>query len=269
EIASRATLRRVSLRRAARAGDRHPAPRRGRPGGTDRVHRGHGGGRTGRQGGNWPPSWPGCTGGGTGGSLVFGRSGGRHQRFIPFALNSSRQRVTAPLPIRGDPVRAFPSRAAVLLGIIAAAVGGVAVVAGPGPAGAVSPDITISQVYGGGGNTGAPWANDFIALYNRGGSSGALAGWSVQYASAAGTTWQVTTLSGSLAPGLHYLIREAAGAGGGAQLPTPDATGNINMSATSAKVALVTSTAALTCGSVCHAAAGVRDYIGYGSANDW
>src|SRR5262249_16216340 len=68
--------------------------------------------------------------------------------------------------------------------------------------------------------------------------------------------------------GLHYLIREAAGAGGGAQLPTPDATGNINMSATSGKVALVTSTAALTCGSACHAAAGVRDYIGYGSAND-
>ena len=31
-----------------------------------------------------------------------------------------------------------------------------------------SPDVVISQVYGGGGNTGAFYANDFIELYNRG-----------------------------------------------------------------------------------------------------
>jgi uncharacterized protein len=69
---------------------------------------------------------------------------------------------------------------------------------------------------------------------------------------------------------VHYLVGEAAGAGGGAALPTPDATGSTNMSATSGKVAVVTSTAALTCGSVCHAATGVRDFVGYGSsASDW
>src|SRR5688500_1714734 len=28
--------------------------------------------------------------------------------------------------------------------------------------------VVISQVYGGGGNTGAPFRNDFIELYNRG-----------------------------------------------------------------------------------------------------
>lgn len=33
---------------------------------------------------------------------------------------------------------------------------------------AVSPDIVISQVYGGGGNAGAPYMNDFVELFNRG-----------------------------------------------------------------------------------------------------
>src|SRR5215813_7743027 len=57
---------------------------------------------------------------------------------------------------------------------------------------AVSPDVVISEVYGGGGNSGATFTNDFIELYNRGAAPVNLAGWSVQYASAAGTTWQVT-----------------------------------------------------------------------------
>ncbi|RPI20547.1 MAG: lamin tail domain-containing protein, partial [Actinobacteria bacterium] len=55
------------------------------------------------------------------------------------------------------------------------------------PAQAISPDIVISQVYGGGGNSGAVYTHDFIELFNRGTSSVSLAGWSVQYASATGT----------------------------------------------------------------------------------
>ena len=54
---------------------------------------------------------------------------------------------------------------------------------------AVSPDVVISQVYGGGGNSGATITNDFIELYNRGTEPVPLDGWSVQYASSAGTTW--------------------------------------------------------------------------------
>src|SRR5215475_350588 len=46
---------------------------------------------------------------------------------------------------------------------------GVVMVTG-GTASAVSPDIVISQVYGGGGNTGAQYHNDFIELFNRGAS---------------------------------------------------------------------------------------------------
>ncbi|MCI0352292.1 MAG: lamin tail domain-containing protein, partial [Acidobacteriales bacterium] len=58
--------------------------------------------------------------------------------------------------------------------------------------------VVISQIYGGGGNTGAPYRNDFIELFNRGSNSVSVTGWSVQYASAAGTTWQVMSLSGTI-----------------------------------------------------------------------
>ena len=52
---------------------------------------------------------------------------------------------------------------------------------------AVSPDLVISQVYGGGGNTGAPFTNDFVELFNRGSAPASLSGMSIQYTSAAGT----------------------------------------------------------------------------------
>jgi len=131
---------------------------------------------------------------------------------------------------------------------------------------AVSPDVVISEIYGGGGNSGATLTNDFIELRNLGTSEVDLTGWSVQYASAAGTTWQVTPLSGSIEPGGFYLVQEAAGAGGTVSLPTPDASGSIAMSATSAKVALVTTASALGCGASCSSAPTVRDFVGYGAA---
>jgi hypothetical protein len=88
----------------------------------------------------------------------------------------------------------------------------------------VSPDIVISQVYGGGGNAGATYKNDFIEIFNRGASSVSVTGWSVQYTSAGntGTTWQVTALSGPIPAGGYYLIQEVAGAGGTTNLPAPD-----------------------------------------------
>ncbi|HEY6745453.1 MAG TPA: lamin tail domain-containing protein, partial [Mycobacteriales bacterium] len=136
------------------------------------------------------------------------------------------------------------------------------------PASAASPDVAISQVYGGGGNSGAPYTYDFIELRNTSAAAVDLTGWSVQYASAAGTAYQVTPLAGSIPAGGHYLVQEAAGAGTPAPLPTPDATGTIPMSAASGKVALVTAATALTCGADCDTAAGVKDFVGYGAAND-
>jgi trimeric autotransporter adhesin len=82
------------------------------------------------------------------------------------------------------------------------------VTATPGP-------VVISQVYGGGGNTGATLKNDFIELFNPGASPVSVDGWSVQYNSASGTgAWQTTTLTGSIPAGGYYLVQESAGAGG-------------------------------------------------------
>lgn len=137
------------------------------------------------------------------------------------------------------------------------------------PAAAASPDVVISQVYGGGGNSGATYTNDFVELHNRSSAPVDVTGWSVQYASAAGTSWQVTVLSGTIAPNGFFLVQEAAGAGGTTPLPTPDVSGSIPMSGTSAKVALVTTSGAIQCGADCDTAAGVRDFVGYGAANDF
>jgi hypothetical protein len=58
----------------------------------------------------------------------------------------------------------------------------VATFAVPMTAHAVSTDVVISQVYGGGGNSGATYQNDFVELYNRSSSPVSLTGWSINYA---------------------------------------------------------------------------------------
>ena len=132
--------------------------------------------------------------------------------------------------------------------------------------------VVVSQIYGGGGNAGASYANDFVELFNPGASSVDLTGWSIQYASAASTSWQPTALSGSIGPGRSYLVQLASTAAVGAALPAPDATGTTNLAASGGKVALVADTTALTCGASagsCAASAAIRDLVGYGSAADY
>ncbi|MDQ6904657.1 MAG: lamin tail domain-containing protein, partial [Bacteroidota bacterium] len=129
--------------------------------------------------------------------------------------------------------------------------------------------IVINEVYGGGGNSGSTYTNDFIELYNNGASPVDLTGWSVQYASSSGTTWQVTNLSGMVQPGNYYLIQEAMGSGGITPLPSPDATGTIAMSASSGKVILCNTIVAQSGNDPAtnYPAGPVIDKVGYGSAN--
>ena len=126
--------------------------------------------------------------------------------------------------------------------------------------------VVISEVYGGGGNSGASWKNDFVELYNPTSSAIDLTGWSVQYSSATGSTWGTnpTALSGSIPAHGFYLVQELAGAGGTLDLPTPDATGIIAMAAGAGKVALVNSTTVLT-GTDPHLDPSVVDFVGYGT----
>ena len=127
-----------------------------------------------------------------------------------------------------------------------------------------APSIVISQIYGGGGNSGATLKNDFIELFNPTGQPVDVSRWSVQYASAAGTSWAVTPLlSGTIPAGGYFLVKEAAGANGTVDLPPPNATGSIAMSGTDAKVAVVQNTTALT--GACPT--GFVDLVSYGSGN--
>jgi hypothetical protein len=130
-----------------------------------------------------------------------------------------------------------------------------------------SSTIVISQVYGGGGNSGATLKNDFIELFNRGTSPVDLSTWSVQYAATTGSSWQRTNLSGILQPGHYYLVQEAAGTGGTTNLPTPDATGSIAMALGAGKVALITNQTTLGAIS-CPTGATVIDFVGFGSTTN-
>jgi len=83
-----------------------------------------------------------------------------------------------------------------LSAVVSLLIGGAAVAL---PAAAQTPThVVISQVYGGGGNSTATYTNDFVELFNPTGTAQTLTGYSVQYASAAGTTYQVTPLTGTI-----------------------------------------------------------------------
>ncbi|MGW5202655.1 lamin tail domain-containing protein [Streptomyces spiralis] len=134
-----------------------------------------------------------------------------------------------------------------------------------------SSDAVISEVYGGGGNSGASYTNDFIELGNAATAPFDLGGWSVQYlpgSPTAASKWQVTPLAGTIPAGGTYLVQEAKGSGGDTALPTPDASGTISMSATTGTVALVRSTTPLTCltAADCAADGTVKDLVGFGTA---
>jgi predicted extracellular nuclease len=134
--------------------------------------------------------------------------------------------------------------------------------------------IVIAEVYGGGGNAGASFTNDYVVLFNRSNATVSLSGLSVQYASATGTgNFAVAApLSGSLNAGQYYLVQLASGGAVGAALPAPDVSGTTNMSGSAGKVILANTATGLACngGSApCDGTqlAQILDLVGYGSAN--
>lgn len=128
--------------------------------------------------------------------------------------------------------------------------------------------LVISQVFGGGGNTGAPFNADYVELHNGSSAPVSLDGMSVQYASATNTaTWNATTAlpAVTIPVGGYFLVQMSATGAVGAALPTPDHIANppIAMSGTNGKVALVNGTTALaSC-----VETNILDLVGFGSAN--
>ncbi|MCC5947590.1 MAG: lamin tail domain-containing protein [Nitriliruptoraceae bacterium] len=136
-------------------------------------------------------------------------------------------------------------------------------------------ELVISQVYGGGGNTGATWSNSFVELLNRTGEEVALDGLSLQYGAAAGnfgnSSGLSTNLSGTVAPGGYVLVQLAGGLNDPQALPEPDVIGTTNPAGTNGKFALVDGTELLGCGASSNACTDsdfdrIIDLVAYGSA---
>jgi hypothetical protein len=139
--------------------------------------------------------------------------------------------------------------------------------------------VVVSQVYGGGGNTGAPYTHDFVELHNRSSTASvSLANWAIYrtFDTSAGATgssaWRKQVLSGTLPPGGYFLIQAGPGAscdGGpcGALLPAPDLSvataADWAMGATSGKILLSSDQSVAITGS-CPTGSFVVDFVGYG-----
>jgi hypothetical protein len=118
-------------------------------------------------------------------------------------------------------------------------------------------DVRLSRIFTGGG-TQAATAYDFVELRNRSQSPLDLRGWSLQYASQQGTSWQVIPLTGMILPDRIFLIAPADA--------KPDLAVPLQLGMTSGKLALVRSTHALQ-GNCPTDSAEVVDFIGYGAAD--
>ncbi|MBI5302527.1 MAG: lamin tail domain-containing protein [Chloroflexi bacterium] len=144
---------------------------------------------------------------------------------------------------------------------------------------ALSTNIVISQVYGGGGGSGY-YLYDYVELFNLGTSAASLTGWSLQYGSATGNFGSSSSniyafpAGTTIQPGRYLLVQLGSAGSSGANLPvTPDLiTTNLSMSQASGKVALASITSALGCGATATPCAlpnaNIVDLVSYGAANN-
>ncbi|MGW2898086.1 ExeM/NucH family extracellular endonuclease [Streptomyces sp. NPDC001212] len=140
-------------------------------------------------------------------------------------------------------------------GIVLAVTGLSSFLAGPADANPAGTGLVINEVYGGGGNSGSTYTNDYIELFNPTDAAVSVSGWSVSYFSAKGNLGGTTALSGSVPARGYYLVQEAKGTGGTTPLPTPDTSGQLAMSATDGSVTLNDATSA------------VVDTVGFGTGS--
>lgn len=180
--------------------------------------------------------------------------------YLPWCINGTSNSLDQPKPILSHLLFHLPFRKSFVLRNILILTGFLLSQTSFG-------QVVISQVYGGAG-CGTPgcstYKNDYIEIFNRGAAAVSVNGWSVQYAASTGTSWQVTNLPNvSIPAGGYLLIAEGAGANGVNNLPTPDVTGSIAMSATGAKVALLNTTTALS--GACPSSAAIMDFVGFGT----
>lgn len=135
--------------------------------------------------------------------------------------------------------------------------------------------LMIYEIYGGGGNTGATFTNDYVVLYNPNTVAVSLVGYSLQYSSATGVfqlgtnNSQVLDLTGSIGAQSFYLIQLAAGTTvTDKPLPvTADITHITNLATTNGKLALVLGPASSPISGI--ADPKVVDFVGFGTGNQY
>jgi len=138
-------------------------------------------------------------------------------------------------------------------------------------------NIVINELYGGGGNSGAVYTNDFVELYNPNNYEVSLEGYALQYASTTGnfnnaSNFFVFTSAHKIKANGYFLIQMAAGSSTFAALPTPDAIGTINLAGTGGKLALLKNNnqaMVSTTGKVDNTLSYLSDFVGFGAANQW
>ncbi|WP_221585719.1 ExeM/NucH family extracellular endonuclease [Microbacterium sp. G2-8] len=127
--------------------------------------------------------------------------------------------------------------------------------------------LVISEVYGGGGNSGATLTHDFVELFNPTDEAVDLAELRLEYKSAAGGSGGALDLDGVVEPGGHFLVQLAQGSGGSQALPAPDQTGSLALSGSNGRVYLYEGTGQFDGAEGDIAGAeGLVDMVGYGSA---
>ena len=134
---------------------------------------------------------------------------------------------------------------------------------------AQSTSVVISEVYGGGGNAGAPYDHDFVELYNKTGAGIDLNGYSVQYNPATGGgNYNTVPLGNVTIPANGFLLVQFGATGTiGAALPTPSVINALDLSATGGRVALVNNVTPLKNSDQANElGAGIIDFVGYGSS---
>ncbi len=132
----------------------------------------------------------------------------------------------------------------------------------------VANHLVIAEIYGGGGDQGSYWTNDYVVLYNPTNTTFDLSGWSIQYTKFNGSVWEVTNLIGSISANGYYSIQEGGGVWGVAPLPfTPNAFGNTEIDKNKGKLALLTTQIPLTISNP-FGNPDVVDFIGYGQGTD-
>ena len=127
---------------------------------------------------------------------------------------------------------------------------------------ALSSSVVISEIYGGGGSTNAPFDSDFIELFNRGSSTVSINGWTLQVATEASPTFTAVPLTGAIDAGQSYLVRMGPAGTSGAPLPAVDATAAAPIGITGGKVLLVSSGTVMN--GVCPTSSLIVDLVGYG-----